>query len=979
MEWHHLVYNLVLASIITAALIAIPLALFVTVRLFRALPQYRPSKSTRNAISDTIASTSTSSLSNDTFKLRSRTTTSSLSPSSFKCATTIFLGSGGHTAEMLQLVSGLDVIKYSPRHYVVGWDDESSIEKVHRLEAIRGEKDITIAFQKGQDQDPEGYTIHRIPRSRHVHQSMLTTPFTLAKSLLVAMPLIKRLTCLSVKQRRMQVDTNSVQSNGIKKSILLMNGPGTCFALALAVIGARMVGVPDEATPDLIFVESFARVKTMSLAGRLLYPLCDVFLVQWPELASNWTAGIYAKRTPRPKSRVVKEQKLKVSRNNVSPTPEQVAKSKDRQWKTLDEKSASSGSSSPQRKRIQSTSVSVTSLERGSRNPQYEHSFAPGFASSYRVKSARLGGAPSMTGNSGRDKAAAAERMLVDAGAKRMTGPKVRGFVPVRFALKSIASDVNLNLVSNRKVPGFMKAKKSTGAEAVNEPIFAETDESVQEMLDKVANSRFESMGLHPDVENGLKNLLGLAGSSKGAADVESTEIRPTEIQAMTIPAAIDPSKKSPYTLCAAETGSGKTLAYLIPVLHELKVQEDKAVQAFKDQGGIDHEESKVRALSTVRLYNQPRAVILLPSRELVAQISKVLKELSHTAKLRTIKISHTTTPKSVIQRLESGPVDIIVATPAALMDYLPQEEKHRRRGHKGRGEDGEDRKVRGSARLFEENQLSLASLRHLVIDEADSMFDRGFGSEVTKIVKQAKDVVSPGLGSNGKCKIMVVSATLPKKVSDTLDETLPGILKVTTPSLHKSLPGLHQTFLDLKPYFGNRPKAILDILAKQQKVTESTKRGENTLIFCNTKHSCELLYQHLKASNVPGVLGVLHGDAVNRDEILEQFKDDSFIPPLLTNKGNNSGAAVAAPAKSGVAKGKILISTDIASRGIDTTAVQHVVLYDFPITIVDYLHRVGRTARGGRGGRATSLVGRKDRNMAERIMVGIRMGKVLS
>ncbi|KAF9184224.1 RNA helicase [Haplosporangium sp. Z 11] len=978
MEWHHLVHNLVLASIITAALIAVPLALFAIIRLYRALPQHRPSKNTRNVTSDTIASISTS-LSNDTLKLRSRATTSSLSPSSLKCATTIFLGSGGHTAEMLQLVSGLDVIKYSPRHYVVGWDDESSIEKIHRLEVARGEKDITVAFQTDGDKNTEGYTIHRIPRSRYVHQSMLTTPFTLAKSLLVAMPLIKRLTCLSVKQRRVQGDTNSAQNKGTKKSVLLMNGPGTCFALALAVIGARMMGVPDEATPDLVFIESFARVKTMSLAGRLLYPLCDVFLVQWPELASNWTAAIYAKRTPRPKSRVVKEQKLKASRNNIKPTTEQVAKPKSRQWKKLDEKSVLSGSSSSQRKRIQSTSVSVTSLERGSRNPQYEHSFAPGFASSYRAKFTRLGGAPAKTGNAGRDKAAAAERTLIEAGAKRKTGPKVRGFVPVRFALKPIASDVDLNLVSTRKVPGFMKTQESVGKEAVNGPTFAETDESVQEMLNKVANSRFESMGLHPDVENGLKNFLESSGSSKGAAAAESTEIRPTEIQAMTIPAAIDPSKKSPYTLCAAETGSGKTLAYLIPVLHDLKVQEDKAVQAFKAEGGIDQEESKVRALSTIRLYNQPRAVILLPSRELVAQVSKVLKELSHTAKLRTIMISHTTTPKSVIQKLESGPVDIIVATPAALMDYLPQEGKHRQRGHRGRGEDGEDRKVRGSARLFEENQLSLASLRHLVIDEADSMFDRGFGSEVTKIVKQAKDVVSSGLGSNEKCRIMVVSATLPKQVSDTLDETLPGMLKITTPSLHKSLPGLHQTFLDLKPYFGNRPKAILDILAKQQKVAESTKRGENTLIFCNTKHSCELLYQHLKASNVPGVLGVLHGDALNRDEILEQFTDDSYIPPLQTNKGGNSGAALAAPTKSGLVRGKILISTDIASRGIDTTAVQHVVLYDFPITIVDYLHRVGRTARGGRGGRATSLVGRKDRNMAERIMVGIRMGKVLS
>lgn len=643
-------------------------------------------------------------------------------------------------------------------------------------------------------------------------------------------------------------------------------------------------------------------------------------------------------------------------------------------------RSTPSAGGSP-RRHIPSTSISVTSLEKGSRNPQFEHSFAPGFASKYRGNSKNA--LPLKTGNAGRDKAAAAERTLIEAGAKRRSGPNVRGFVPVRFALKPIASDVNLNLVSTRKIPtSKFKIYASGGAINSNgvqtsamagDQTFAMPQESVQEMLNKVANSRFEGMGLHPDVEKGVLEILSKSTlRSKTARPLTSSategtvepgvqdfsHIKPTEIQAMTIPASINPAKRSPYTLCAAETGSGKTLAYLVPVLHELKTQEDQAVRGFMEEGGIDQEGSKTRALNTIRQYNQPRAIVLLPSRELVAQVSGILKELSHTVKLRTLTISHALPPKSVVQRLAQGPVDIVVATPASLLDYLPKSD----RGSKQPAE--EERKTRGSAGLFEDNRISLDSLRHLVIDEADSMFDRGFGAEVTRIVEQAKASTS----SSGKdpVKITVVSATLPKKVSDTLDETLPGLLKITTPSLHKSLPGLHQTFLDLKPYFGNRPKAILDILAKQQQVS-GTKRKENTLIFCNTKHSCEILHEHLKSNKVPGVLGVLHGDATNRDEILEQFTDDSYVPPL-SSSNSISGMG-----------GKILISTDIASRGIDTTAVQHVVLYDFPVTIVDYLHRVGRTARGGRGGRATSLVGRKDRNMAERIMIGIRLGKVLS
>ncbi|KAF9084375.1 hypothetical protein BGX27_003824, partial [Mortierella sp. AM989] len=306
----HDVYRFALAALITAVLISFPLALAATIRLRAALPQHRPrNKVKRKSVSEADASKSISALSKpeEISTLNSRilppeSSTSILSTSIPKCTTTIFLGSGGHTAEMLQLISGLDISKYSPRHYVVGWDDNSSIEKLHRLEASRQQKDITIAIQDskgakgsnavGHGDQLDGYTVHRIPRSRHVHQSMITTPFTLAKSLLVAMPLVKRLTCLPKQDFNLYSDSQSVSttatpgSNRVhnRRSILLMNGPGTCFALALAVIGARILGVPDEQTPDLIFVESFARVKTLSLAGKLLYPLCDVFLVQWPGL-----------------------------------------------------------------------------------------------------------------------------------------------------------------------------------------------------------------------------------------------------------------------------------------------------------------------------------------------------------------------------------------------------------------------------------------------------------------------------------------------------------------------------------------------------------------------------------------------------------------------------------------------------------------------------------------------------------------------
>ncbi|KAG0244888.1 RNA helicase [Actinomortierella wolfii] len=694
-------------------------------------------------------------------------------------------------------------------------------------------------------------------------------------------------------------------------------------------------------------------------------------------------------RTPRPKKRIVKEQKLQALKEKTKVN---------RQWTKLDSPLKTAAPTSATKRPTggnfsrRATSISVTSLQPGSRSPQYEHVFTPESVGKALPKSKRL---LVKTGNVGRDKAAAAERQLLDAGAmKRQSGPKVRGFVPVRFALQPIESDVKVTKVMPKSPQQKSQAQHQQPRHATsidNEPIFAETSqESVEELTKRVGEVRFETMGLHPMVQKGLLELLAkTAPTIRGQATASSNEeiptsiIKPTEIQALAIPAAIDPNRKSPYTLCAAHTGSGKTLAYLAPILHDLKMQEDAALMEQLNKaassnsgvnGGVSDEELQRKALNSVRLFYQPRAVVLLPSRELVLQVSETLKQLSHTVKLRTLAIAHPMKPRDVFLRLGQGPVDIVVATPASLTDYLAKESGDSK-GQKGHpfvnGPSGKERKIGGAAATLaneDNNLMRLDSLQHLVIDEADTMFDRGFEEDVTKIVKMAKDATRHN--SNGRpTRMTVVSATLPKKIAEQLEKLMPNMLKITTPSLHKSLPGLHQTFLDLKPYFGDRKKALLDILANQQRSKQH--RRDNTLVFCNTKHSCELLFDALQEKKLPGLVGVLHGDTKARAEMLGEFT--SSVSPNSTSSKEKKAGGGAGPV------GKILITTDIASRGIDTTMVQHVILYDFPTTIVDYLHRVGRTARGGLGGRATSLVGRKDRNLAERIMLGIRYGKVLS
>ena len=122
---------------------------------------------------------------------------------------------------------------------------------------------------------------------------------------------------------------------------------------------------------------------------------------------------------------------------------------------------------------------------------------------------------------------------------------------------------------------------------------------------------------------------------------------------------------------------------------------------------------------------------------------------------------------------------------------------------------------------------------------------------------------------------------------------------------------------------------ALIDVLKK-------SPRHSKILIFCNRKTSCERLHDLLKQRGIDTL--VLHGGTFTEE---------------LKKVWHNAD---------------IVISTDFTSRGMDTRQIQHVILFDFPTTLQDYLHRVGRTARAGKAGRVTSLVGRKDEKLKRHI-----------
>jgi beta-1,4-N-acetylglucosaminyltransferase len=182
----------------------------------------------------------------------------------------VVLGSGGHTAEMLLMLSQVPLGDFQKRTWVFSAGDEFSAQKAAEVEkALEGRDGLGVS------------SIIGIPRARRVHQSLITTPFSSLKCLW---------TCLSLLVRN-------------TPDIILTNGPGTGVIVVLASIILRFFDTLPFSLPffngekgcktRVIYVESLARVKKLSLSGKLLRRFVDRFIVQWDTLLDlgEWTEG----------------------------------------------------------------------------------------------------------------------------------------------------------------------------------------------------------------------------------------------------------------------------------------------------------------------------------------------------------------------------------------------------------------------------------------------------------------------------------------------------------------------------------------------------------------------------------------------------------------------------------------------------------------------------------------------------------------
>ncbi|KAI8883449.1 glycosyltransferase family 1 protein [Backusella circina FSU 941] len=145
---------------------------------------------------------------------------------------------------MLQLIKALEPKQYQPRIYMMADSDILSEEK-----AIEHESTLTEGI----------FELYKIPRARQVGQPWKSVPWTVFLALLTSL----------------KVMMNTFPD------LIICNGPGSCVPICLLAYLPRIFGIKKI---EIIYIESFARVNSLSLTGKLLYRFVDRFLVQWPEL-----------------------------------------------------------------------------------------------------------------------------------------------------------------------------------------------------------------------------------------------------------------------------------------------------------------------------------------------------------------------------------------------------------------------------------------------------------------------------------------------------------------------------------------------------------------------------------------------------------------------------------------------------------------------------------------------------------------------
>lgn len=322
---------------------------------------------------------------------------------------------------------------------------------------------------------------------------------------------------------------------------------------------------------------------------------------------------------------------------------------------------------------------------------------------------------------------------------------------------------------------------------------------------------------------------------------------QPTPVQQEAIPQVL----QNRDVLVSAQTGTGKTLAFILPTLHRML-------------------ENPVPGVT---------GLVLLPTRELAAQVATVVKEVGRFTSFKSALLVGGESFHLQLQALRAG-ASLVIATPGRLLDHL------------------------------ERRTISLSRVHTLVLDEADRMLDMGFAPALHRILNFVPK----------ERQTMLFSATLPSEIGRLSHLALKDPMSITIAARGATAETVTQMLYPVMP----RQKSDL-LLA----ILRNTSMN-SVLIFCRTKRGTDRLARFLQTEDLS--VAAMHADLTQsqRNHVLNGFKMHKF---------------------------QILVATDIAARGLDVKKLSHVINYDVPERMEDYVHRIGRTGRHYEVGDAYTLV----------------------
>ncbi|KAL7219601.1 hypothetical protein ACSBR2_012623 [Camellia fascicularis] len=323
-------------------------------------------------------------------------------------------------------------------------------------------------------------------------------------------------------------------------------------------------------------------------------------------------------------------------------------------------------------------------------------------------------------------------------------------------------------------------------------------------------------------------------------------------------------------------------------------------------------------------LPQNPRVVILVPTAELACQVLRNCRSISKFGfPFKSMVATGGFRQRTQLESLQQN-LDVLIATPGRFMF------------------------------LIREGLLQLTNLRCAVLDEVDILLNNEEYEPALQSLIKSSPVTT---------QYLFVTATLPIDIYNKLVEVFPDCEVVMGPSMHRTSPNLEEILVDCSGDYGiektpdtafqNKKSALLR-LVEESPVTK-------TIIFCNKIETCRKVENALNRVDRKGIQNrVLPFHAA-----LAQEARLANMEEFCTSQSKDNSL--------------FLVCTDRASRGIDFTSVDHVVLFDFPRDPSEYVRRVGRTARGSGGkGKAFIFVVGKQISLARRIIERNRKGHPL-